>query len=331
MRRWVTNAFLLAAALFVVSELGARHFFAQSVHGRFEYGYHPTAGFQDTADGTVRLVPGGGRRFRPQAFPRQRPPGVFRIMVVGDSVPRGASLDNAYPARLAGELAARGIRAEGLNLAVAGYGAHRVQIVLRKALDYQPSLVILHLNDSNEYEDEREFKRAEAFRGWHPRHWPMKSFIVRRLYEAKTEQLFWRWLPLPIRLQRMADDADAEIAASVNPDKMREWKERVHRYTAESVRLARSRDVPILLLSQARMERGPSGRAVLNAGGLDRLAASLAGEGAHALSMKRVFEPRDFESLYADGAHLRPEGHRALARAIADFLQAEGILPPSRP
>ncbi len=125
MRRWVTKAFLLAVALFAVSELGARVFFAQSVYGRFEYGYHPTAGFEEASDDSVRLLSAGGRRFRPQTFPHRRPPGTFRIMVVGDSVPRGGSLEGAYPAQLAAELANRGIRTEGLNLAVAGYGAHR--------------------------------------------------------------------------------------------------------------------------------------------------------------------------------------------------------------
>ena len=326
MNRWVTKAFLLAVAIFAVSELGARVFFAQSVYGRFEYGYHPTAGFEEASDGSVRLLSAGGRRFRPQTFPRQRPPGTFRIMVVGDSVPRGGSLEGAYPAQLAAELAARGIRAEGLNLAVAGYGAHRLQIVLKKALDYQPSLVILHLNDSNEYEDEREFKRAEAFRGWHPQNWPMKSFIVRRLYEAKTEQLFWRWLPLPIRMQQMANDADAEIAASVTPEKRREWQERVRRYTTESVALARGRGVPILLVTQVRLEPKQAGPAVLDAGELDQLAASLAGEGMYFLSMKQVFERLDCEALFADGAHLRREGHRILARAIADLLLAKGLV-----
>lgn len=324
MRRWATNAFLLAVALFAVAELGARLFFAQSVHGRFEYGYHPTAGFDESADGTVRLVSAGGRRFRPQTFSRRRPPDMFRVMVVGDSVPRGASLDGAYPAQLSAELTARGIRAESLNLGVAGYGAHRLQIVLRKALEYQPNLVILHLNDSNEYEDEREFKRAEAFRGWHPRNWPMKSFIVRRLHEAKTEQLFWRWLPLPIRMQQVASDADAEIAASVNPEKIREWGERVRRYTGESVALARARGVPILLLTQARLE-GKPGQETLRAGELDRLAASLAGDGVYALSMKDVFDRPDRMTLFADSAHLRPAGHRILAQAIADLVQAKGL------
>jgi hypothetical protein len=47
---------------------------------------------------------------------------------------------------------------------------------MRKILQYDPSLIILHLNDSNEYEDEREC-RSRDFKGWHPRHWLMKSFI----------------------------------------------------------------------------------------------------------------------------------------------------------
>ncbi len=127
-------------------------------------------------------------------------------------------------------------------------------------------------------------------------------------------------------MQQMANDADDEIAASVNPAKQREWQERVRRYTTESVALARGRGVPILLLTQARFDPKEAGRAALDAGELDRLAASLAGEGVYTLSMKQVFERLDCAALFADGAHLRREGHHILARAIADLLQAKGLV-----
>ena len=56
--------------LLVGAELVVRVFFARSMSGRFEYGYSPTAGFVEHADGTVNLVHAGGRPFWPQEFSR---------------------------------------------------------------------------------------------------------------------------------------------------------------------------------------------------------------------------------------------------------------------
>src|SRR5712692_8759262 len=125
MRRAFTKSFLFVAALLVLGELAMRTFYSRGLSGRFEYGYHPTAGFQENADGSLDLIRAGGRKFLPQHYRRKKPDGVFRIMVVGDSVPRGPSLVDAYPARLAELLRQRGIAAEGWNLCLPGYGAHR--------------------------------------------------------------------------------------------------------------------------------------------------------------------------------------------------------------
>ncbi len=122
------------------------------MEGRFEYGYSPTAGFSENADGTVSLKRTGGRRFWPQTFSKVRPADTFRVMVIGDSVPRGSSLATSYATQLGEKLRALGIKAESFNLAVGGNGALRSQIILRQALNYEPSLVILHVNNSNEFE-----------------------------------------------------------------------------------------------------------------------------------------------------------------------------------
>ncbi|MBI3877776.1 MAG: hypothetical protein HY300_17755 [Verrucomicrobia bacterium] len=326
MKPWFRASFALMLALLLGSELIVRLFFARNMSGRFAYGYHPTAGFVETPGGTVNLVRAGGRRFHPQSFQRARPAGVFRVMVVGDSVARGPSLSDAYPSLIAEQLRARGVPAEGINLAVGGYGARRKEIVLRQALEYQPSLVVLHVNESNEFEDEREWRRSEEFQSWHPKNWLMKSLALRRLYEAKTENIFWQWLPSAIRAQKEVSDADAELSASADAATVREWDERVRRHTAECVACCRARGVPILLVSQATFEKDPQGKSRLNDYGLDALAESLAGDGVLTLSMKQVLSSRDFASLYSDGSHLRREGHEALATAIAEKLRSVGLV-----
>lgn len=320
MNRPITKAFLFAFALLCASELVVRVFFARNMSGRFDYGYNPTSGFEEHADGTVKLVRAGGRRFHPQSFKQQRPEGVFRILVIGDSVPRGGSLASAYAAQLGDLLNQRGLKTESLNLACAGYGARRNQVVLQQALKYQPSSVVLHINNSNEYEDEREWRRAQEFQSWHPKNWLMKSLVLRRLYEMKTEKIFWEWLPPEIRNQRAVNDADAEILASMDQKKIREWDERVRRKTAEDIELARHAGAKVVLVTQARLEREAGGGVALNDYGLDELVRPLLGRDVLHVSMKQVFARTDTPAIFADSAHLRPEGHKLLAAAIAAAL-----------
>ncbi|MBI5773979.1 MAG: SGNH/GDSL hydrolase family protein [Verrucomicrobia bacterium] len=321
--RPITKAFLLALALFCASELVVRVFFARNMSGRFEYGYNSTSGFEEKSDGTVRLVRAGGRRFHPQSFTRQRPDGVFRVMVIGDSVPRGGSLASSYAVQVGEQLNKLGVKAESFNLAVAGYGARRNQVVLQQALKYQPSLVILHVNNSNEYEDEREWRRAQEFQSWHPKNWLMKSLVLRRVHEMKTEKVFWEWLPPEIRNQRAVNDADAEVLASMDKNKIREWDELVRRKTAENIELARKAGAKVVLVTQARLERPPGGGAELNDYGLDELVEPLLGADVLRVSMKKVFASPGAAAVFADSAHLRPEGHKLLAAAIVEALRGQ--------
>ncbi len=319
MRRWLSKSFLLALALFGASELAVRIFFAKNMSGRFEYGYHPTAGFVDRADGKTELVRAGGRRFRPQIFTRECPPGLVRIVVIGDSVPRGSTLEDAYAAQLATLLRERGLRVEAINLAVAGYGARRNHIVLAQALKYRPTLILRHLNDSNEYEDEREWRRSQQFQSWHPRNWLMKSLVLRRLYEAKTEKVFWEWLPESVRAQKGVNDADAEIAAGMSEAARVEWSRRVRDFAAKDLALARKANVPLLFITQVRRLPSTAGAETLDDGGLDALAQELAGGGPF-VSMKKVFGALDLKKYFADSSHLTPPGHAILARAIAQAI-----------
>ncbi|MFZ5452707.1 MAG: SGNH/GDSL hydrolase family protein [Thermodesulfobacteriota bacterium] len=317
MKKWLPPAFLLAVLLLVLGEVGARLFFAKSVSGRFEYGYSANAGFDERADGTVKLIRAGGRRFHPQTFFRRRPAGTFRIFVIGDSVPRGPSFKGGYPWLLGQELRARHIQAESVNMALPGYGARRCQIVLRKALEFEPSLIILHVNDSNKYEDEREYRRSQEFKTWHPCNWPMKMFIFRRLYEAKMEKLFWRLVPEQVRLKFAANDPDAQVAASEDANEVQARIKVARETNAASVALARTHQIPLLLVTQCRLLTDGNGSFHFEDHGLDDLGRSLTGEGVYHLSMKEVFSPLpNARSYFSDSGHLNRSGHLLLAEAI---------------
>lgn len=324
MRRKFTAAFLLAFFLLVGAEAVVRVFFARNMAGRFDYGYHPDAGFVEDG-GTLKLVRAGGRRFYPQSLKIQPDPGTFRIFVVGDSVPRGPNLEKAYAYQLQEVLKTNGIKAESYNLCVPGYGAQRKQIVLKKALEYHPSLIILHLNASNEYEDEREYKRSQEFSGWHPKNWLMKSLVIRRLYEAKTEKGLWYLLPPEVRLQGAINDADAELAAGRNEETRKRWDEQVRQWTITSVQTAEGSHVPILLVAHASCEDMKDPAKPLDDKGLDALAESLKAPGVYHFSMKEALTGQDYAAIYADGSHMRPPGHQLMAEALARFIQTNGL------
>jgi len=324
MRRLLTPACLMLFCLLGLAELGARVFFAQDISGRFDYGYNPQTGFDEGPDGTVRLFRAGGRRFYPQTFQRQRPPGVFRIFVIGDSVPRGEGLQKAYPWLLGQELRRHDLRAESINLAVPGYGPRRCQIVLNKALTFEPSLIILHVDDYNKWEDEREWRRSQEFKGWHPRHWLMKIFIFRRLYEAKLEKVFWPLVPEEIRLRYALNDADAQVVAGQDPREVAARIQLAYDTAVQNVALVRARQIPLILLTQCRLEEDARRRLRLTDHGLDALGKSLAGPGVYHLSMKEVLSGQDIRRIFANfSGHLHGEGHELLARALWATIQQE--------
>lgn len=328
MTRWFRASFLLAVALLAAGELIARLFLGSGLTGRFDYGYHPTAGFGENADGTVSLVRVGGRKFMPQTFPRQRPPGVCRVMTIGNSVPYGPDRLESSCGWLVGEqLRARGVPAEGINLSVVGHGARRNQIVLRQALRYQPSVVVLQVDASTQVSDEIDFRRREEFRGWHPRHWLMKSLILRRLYEWKTENIFWDWLPEAVRGREGGDwVARAMADARAEPPEARaERLTRLKTTITESVALAREQGVPVLLLVQARFEASASALARLDDAGLDAFARSLSGPGVDVLSLKEVFADRPAEDFFVDPLHLNRAGQEIVAAAMATAIQEQGL------
>jgi hypothetical protein len=324
MKRLITPACLVVICLLGLAEVGARLFFANDISGRFDYGYNPHAGFAEHKDGTVELFRAGGRRFFPQTFQRRRPPGVFRIFTVGDSVPRGPGLHKAYPWLVGQELRQHGIQAESINLAVPGYGARRCQIVLTKALEYNPSLVILHFDDYNKWEDEREWRRSQEFNGWHPSHWLMKVFIFRRLYEAKIEKVFWPLVPQEIRLRYAVNDADAQVIAGQDPKEVAARIKLAYDTAVQNVAMIRGQGIPVILVTQCRLAEDDNHQFHLTDHGLDALGESLAGSGVYHISMKQVLAGEDIKQIFANfSGHLHKDGHQLMARAIFEKIKQE--------
>jgi hypothetical protein len=122
------------------------------------YGLRPGATGTFGGSGVVYRVNADGLRDR--AYQRPKPPGVFRILVLGDSVAfgYGVELEDTLPERLEKHLdtlSARegGGRVEVLNLAVGGYNPYNEAALLDDVgAGWEPDLVLVQfcVNDLND-------------------------------------------------------------------------------------------------------------------------------------------------------------------------------------
>ncbi len=94
---------------------------------------------------------------------------------------------------------------------------------------------------------------------------------------------------------------------------------------AENVALLRQRHIPVILVTQCRLEEDPRHNLYLSDHGLDPLGEALTGPGVYHISMKDVFSRVDFRPLFANfSGHLHQEGHEVLAHAIFGKIEQEG-------
>ncbi|MEG3637850.1 SGNH/GDSL hydrolase family protein [Magnetococcus sp. PR-3] len=319
-KSYVSPLVLGLVLLLVVVEVAVDIFAASSKQGRFSYGYDEASGLK-IEDGQAKLYRTGGRRYRSQTFPLKST--ALRVAVVGDSVPRGNGLGSSYAKQIEPALAAHGVQAQGINAAVAGQGARRLAPIVSQMIRLNSDWVVYHLNSSNEFEDEREWKRAQAFTGWSPDNWLMKSFVVRRLYEAKTEQVYWKWLPRALRASQVVSDADAEVRAMTNPQTVARWNKRLARVTAQTVEKMVASGVKVILVVQAIRDRSkPEGQRLQAIDHLEVLASSLAEkhDQVQVLSMYHLFKGENPDTLFKDGTHMKNLGHEKMAQALAQRI-----------
>lgn len=151
----------LAAAELVVRIAGVAPEISPVRRGRIQLSdnprlvFEPVPGMVVEEAGLWEAYAGRANRlgYRSPERPAAKPPGTFRIVVLGDSIAEGLGVDaieETFPAQLERRLREAGHPVEVLNFAVTGYNtAQEVETLAARALAFEPDLVLLAycLND----------------------------------------------------------------------------------------------------------------------------------------------------------------------------------------
>jgi len=246
---------------------------------------------------------------RDEEVAREKPPGVFRIVGLGDSFTFGTGVrqEDLYLERLEAALAAdAGRTVEVLNLGVPGYNtAHEVALLRHFGLSLGPDLLILCyvVNDAEVI--------VPRPRARPPRGGPPRSLLVAHLRHR---------LDTP-RVQRRAIESTRRDHAPGAPG----WA-LVRRKLAEAATLSRERGVPLVLVIFPNLwELDDYPFAEVHA----KVAAVGRRLGLPVLDLHDAFRGRDGPSLWVHPANQHPneEAHAIAAEALAAFLRERELVP----
>lgn len=243
--------------------------------------------------------------FRDLARSPTKPPGVYRIAVIGDSVTMQGALafEDLYVTRLQRRLdGAFPGRVEVLNHGITGYNAEQEAALLeRAALGYDPDLVVWQFHDND-----GAHSTSNATLGWY--HYQPSSYFAHHVSSKLTD--FW----CKVRTSGVADGA-------LTPDQRNlvcRWDAVVSSFERIATRLRRL-GVGLVVLLYPTWPEGDDWRNYGKAG-VDlhrRLTAHLESLGATVVDLLPVFErldPARYRVEPTDPWHPNAEGHEVIAR-----------------
>ncbi len=145
---------LLAAEL-IVRGLGVAPEIYTVQRGRFQLSPNPLIRFElvphfesDTAGPMIDFRgKGNSLGFRDREHSIEKPPGTYRILVLGDSITQGFGIEaneDVFTSVLETKLRTKGVNAEVLNFGVSGYNTEQeVETLREKGVPFDPDLVVL--------------------------------------------------------------------------------------------------------------------------------------------------------------------------------------------
>jgi hypothetical protein len=313
----ITVSAAIAVGALAVLEAGAVLFWHESPAERNAFGYSRDAAFTVQAS-FVSISPAASRSFWRQRYPTATPPHTKRIVLIGDSAARGPSLERSVSEALRRQLdAGCGIRAEVWNLSSPGYGSRRKEIVVDKALEFHPDLVIYDAGVTTEYEDTREWERYLEYHSWHPRHWVDQLPFLGRVKLSKVERLYWEWLPEDVRAASLNEPLSVRISAIASKSNTAYWTPKMLSNLDRTVEEVRRSGAPMLILVRSHFDFS-SGR--VEDAGLDEEITDRYGHlpGVAVVSSRALLVSHaDAVNLFKDSSHWTDAGKDVIARGLA--------------
>jgi lysophospholipase L1-like esterase len=308
--------------------------------GRFQLSHNPKIGYEP-----VPLVYSGRELsfydylgasnslgFRDREHAVAKPAGVYRIVVLGDSIAAGLHVErneDVFPPILERLLGQAGLRAEVINLAVSGYNTQQeVEMLREKGLQYHPDLVVVaYTMSSREHLDGDILKtllEAERQQG---------GVSSARVDSWLVRSALYRFLRFRVLAPRRRPEATPAAAAGTGAETQRYLDlvsaDTVAPYFGVLRDLARQHRFQVLIAVFPRFVRTFN---YYTFGRQHQFVAGLAKANGFALVDLLVpfsdCRKASVEPISSDNFHPSPHGHRCAAAAIARAVMA---LPPRPP
>ncbi len=287
-------------------------------------GYELKPGFQSRVHPGYR-VNSHGLRGADRAVPK--PPGVFRIALVGDSVVEGFKIRqdaDTISGQLETLLVGEGV--EVINAGVRGYNTQaEVELLRRQVLQYEPDLAIVVFVRNDHHDLNRH---TGASWDYSRPGWAEGLFIHSHLFRLAAFRLNW----FHFREELDPDYLDERLGQAQTGDNVSAGLD-------ELARFSRAHGIPAIVVVWPNF-----GRTIKDPPGLverdsDRMRVETLAE-PHGIPVIRLREAfaRDYadrtlgpptpRKLYTfDGMHPNPEGTRVAATILAQLIRERGLLP----
>jgi len=272
-----------------------------------------------------------GHGFRGEPVNAEKPAGVRRIVMLGDSITFGNSVawNQTFSYELQRMLNERAGRRkfEVLNLGVSGYNTGQELATLRElGLAFSPDLIILNvcLNDSDPVKTASAIGLINDAGIRKPRDINLRTIVEASYLLTMLKHSLVTAFENHPEILRMLNSPEILLDARTHETRWSEMKGQMQAIFA----IAREYQISIAMviypyssqvgLPPARLEPQQDLLEFAAANGVPVLEASPV----------YVNQPED---MFVDGfIHLSPHGHRVIAAAMLDFLTARGLLPADR-
>jgi lysophospholipase L1-like esterase len=282
-------------------------------------GYEPLPGVQydgNALDLYAFRGAGNSLGYRDRDHAIAKPPGTFRIVVLGDSLGAGLyveRLEDIFPSAMEALLQQRGIRAEVINLSVSGYNTQQeVETLKERGLRYSPDLVLLAycLNDRalNEGGIMETLLQREAKAGGVPSdrargRWLLRSALYR----------FVRYGVIPAIARTDAGERDRR-QADISRDTTEE-------YLHELATLARENRFQVLVAIFPELTNLSEYRYAGEHRRVAEISSACGFDSVDLLDTFKLCEAMADEDIGYDRYHPTPPGHHCAADSLAAFIQ----------